>query len=191
LTSDNNSTSRLRESALDARRALSDEVRDNASAKICDRVLHSHEFMSCKTIACYLPGNDEVDPIAIIKRAWRAKKRIFVPVTDMRGNMIFRQLTPDTELAMTRFGLWEPISGPTISAKAIDVVITPLVAFDDERHRIGMGGGYFDRCFYFLKQRKNWLRPKLIGIAFDCQKVEKIVPNPWDIPLYRIVTEIN
>jgi len=183
--------SRLRRSALQARRDLTEEDRDKASAKICDHIVHSREFMSCKTIACYLPSNDEADPIAVIKRAWRAKKRIFAPVTDMRGNMIFRQLAPDTELTLNRFGLWEPISGPTITAKAIDVVITPLAAFDDHCHRIGMGGGYFDRCFHFLKHRNNWLRPKLIGIAFDCQKVEKIVPNPWDIPLYRVVTETH
>jgi 5-formyltetrahydrofolate cyclo-ligase len=54
-----------------------------------------------------------------------------------------------------------------------------------------MGGGYFDRCFHFLKHRRKWLRPKLLGIAFDCQKVEKIVSNPWDIPLYQVITEIR
>ena len=183
--------SRLRKSAIAARRTLTDETRDNASARICDRVIHSHEFMSCKTLACYLPMRDEVDPCDVINRAWRAKKRIFAPVTDMRGNMFFRQLVPDTELALNRFGLWEPVSGPSIDAKELDVVVTPLAAFDDQRHRIGMGGGYFDRCFHFLKQRNNWLRPKLIGIAFDCQRVEKILPNPWDIRLYQVITEIG
>jgi 5-formyltetrahydrofolate cyclo-ligase len=183
--------SSLRRSAVKARRALTDEERGIASAAICERIIHSHEFMSCNTLACYLPCNDEVDPLAVINRAWRAKKRIFAPVTHQRGKMFFRQITPDTDLARNRFGLWEPVSGPAIAPRSLDVVITPLVAFDAERHRIGMGGGYFDRCFQFLRSRKSWLQPKLIGLAFECQKVEKIVPNPWDIRLYRIVTESN
>jgi 5-formyltetrahydrofolate cyclo-ligase len=189
LTPNSDSNSRLRKSALKARRALTDEQRDNASAIICDSIIHSHEFMSCKTLACYLPAYGEVDPTSIISRAWRAKKRVFAPVTDSGGAMFFRQITPDTELTLSQFGLWEPESGSYITARALDVVITPVVAFDDQCNRIGMGGGYFDRCFHFLKQRRKWLRPKLIGIAFDCQKVEKMAPNPWDIPLYRIVSE--
>jgi 5-formyltetrahydrofolate cyclo-ligase len=147
--------------------------------------------MSCSALACYLPCDDEVDATAVINRAWRAKKRVFAPVTGLHRKMIFRQLSPDTDLAMNQFGLWEPVSGPSIEAKFLDVVITPLVAFDAEWHRIGMGGGYFDRCFHFLQKRKTWLHPKLIGAAFDCQQVEKIVRNPWDIRLYRVFTESN
>jgi len=147
--------------------------------------------MSCKTIACYLPADDEVDPTAIIERAWRATKRVFAPVIDIRGNMIFRELTPDTELNRNYFGLWEPVSGKPISAKAIDLVIALLAAFDDQCHRIGMGGGYFDRTFSFLKGRKLWRHPKLIGAAFDCQRVSSIAPNPWDIGLFRVVTEAS
>ena len=180
-----------RNRALAARRRLTNEERRDASAKICDRFVHSREFMSCETLACYLPMDDEVDPTSIIGRAWRAKKRIFVPVCDTRGNMFFRQLQPETQISKSNFGLWEPVSGPSIDAKKIDIVVTPLVAFDDDLNRIGMGMGYFDRCFHFLRHRKKWLRPKLIGVAFDCQKVEKIVPNPWDIGLCRVITEIS
>ena len=182
-------SSDLRKSAIRARRSLSAEQRENASSKICARIIHSHEFMSCKTIACYLPADDEVDPTAIIERAWRATKRVFAPVIDIRGNMIFRELTPNTELNRNYFGLWEPVSGKPISAKAIDLVIAPLAAFDDQCHRIGMGGGYFDRSFSFLGHRRRWLRPKLIGLAFDCQKATRISPNPWDVRLYQVVTE--
>jgi len=180
---------RLRKSAIRARRSLSDEVRNRASSKICEKVIRSHEFMSCKTVVCYLPSYDEVDPTAIIQRAWCAKKRVFAPIISMHGNMIFRRLTPDTELHKNVFGLWEPVSGPDIAARKCDLIITPVVAFDDQRHRIGMGSGYFDRCFEFLNHRQRWLRPKLLGLAFNCQKVEKIAPNPWDIPLYQVITE--
>jgi 5-formyltetrahydrofolate cyclo-ligase len=183
------SISQLREYGKLARSSMRD--RDRASSQIANRVIRSHEFSACKTLACYLPVGDEVDTSSIVLRSWRAKKRILAPVTDSHGGMTFRELQPDTPLLKNRFGLWEPAIGTTISPKLIDVVITPLVAFDDQRNRIGMGGGYFDRCFAFLKHRHHWLRPKLIGVAFDCQKVEKIVPNPWDIRLYQVFTETN
>jgi 5-formyltetrahydrofolate cyclo-ligase len=169
---------RLRESALAARRSLTNEMRDCATSKICKRIANSHEFISCKSIACYLPVDDEVDPIIIIERAWRAKKRVFAPVIEMRGNMIFRQLAPDTKLERNFFGIWEPVSEPSVSPRTIDLVIAPVVAFDNRHHRIGMGGGYYDRCFSFLQHRRNWLHPKLIGVAFACQEVEKITPSP-------------
>jgi 5-formyltetrahydrofolate cyclo-ligase len=191
LISGTSANSQLRKSALRARRALTDEQRDNASSTISGNVIRSREFFASKSIACYLPCNDEVDTTRIIERAWRAKKRIFVPVIDSRGEMIFRQLASDTDLYRNYFGIWEPASGDLISPKSIDMVITPLVAFDNKLHRIGMGGGYYDRCFQFLKHRRKWVRPKLVGVAFDCQKVEKITPNPWDIPLYQVVTEKN
>jgi len=191
LTSIEIANSRLRKSALQARRSLTDDQRDTASTIICDRIIHSHEFMACKTIACYLPLNDEVDPTRIIERAWRAKKRVFAPVTDTRGKMIFRQLTADTDLERNFFGLWEPVGATFIPARALDLVVTPLVAFDEKMNRIGMGGGYYDRCFQFLKHRKKWLHPKLLGVAFECQEVEKITSNRWDIPLYQVVTARN
>ena len=135
--------------------------------------------------------SDEVDPGRIIGRAWRAKKRVFAPVTDSRGGMTFLRLQPDTPLQISHYGLWEPLAGAEIAATDLDMVVTPLVAFDKQQNRIGMGGGYFDRCFAFLKHRQRWRRPKLIGVAFACQEVEIIVPNPWDIRLYRVISETN
>jgi 5-formyltetrahydrofolate cyclo-ligase len=179
----------LRSERLHARRALSADHRQAASARIASTLIHSHEFAASRAIACYLPCDDEVDPRRVIARAWCAKKRVFAPVIDGRGGMIFRQISPDTRLERNYFGLWEPVTGALIAAPKIDLVLTPLVAFDTSRNRIGMGGGYFDRCFAFLRHRRSWLHPKLIGLAFDCQRVEKIQTNPWDIPLYRIVTE--
>ena len=79
----------------------------------------------------------------------------------------------------------------TIDVDELDVVVTPLVAFDNQRNRIGMGGGYFDRTFTYLRNRQYWLRPKLIGVAFECQRVATIAPNPWDIPIFRVFTESN
>jgi len=168
---------------------MSAAERSAASTLIARKLIRCHEFAAARHIGCYLPMDDEVDPTLVITRAWRAKKRVFCPVTDLRGGMIFRQLRPDTTLERNHYGIWEPVATDEIAAPNLDLVVTPLVAYDDEGRRIGMGGGYFDRCFAFLKHRRRWLRPKLFGVAFDCQKVEKIVPNPWDIRLYRVISE--
>jgi 5-formyltetrahydrofolate cyclo-ligase len=189
LTSREKHNSSLRKSALQARRSLAEQQRENASKRICERIIHSHEFMSARMIACYLPTKDEVDTTAIVERAWCANKRVFVPVTDTHGVMNFCEVDADTVVTRNEYGIWEPVSGMLVDAKTLDMVVTPLVAFDANKNRIGMGGGYFDRCFHFLGNRRKWLRPKLIGVAFACQEVRNITPNSWDIPLYKVVTD--
>jgi 5-formyltetrahydrofolate cyclo-ligase len=182
-------TNTLRRQALQARRSLSDDARKSASKIICQRVIDSREFYSSNSVGCYLPMYDEVDTREIIQRAWRANKRIFVPILRGRTQMLFCEISPDTELEQSDFGIWAPTRGLLIKPRHLDLVITPTVAFDRNGHRIGMGGGYFDRCFSHLRQRTRWIRPKLLGVAFHCQEVEKITPNAWDIRLYRVVTD--
>jgi len=118
-------------------------------------------------------------------------KQVSVPVLRKKSVMQFRALDADSSLSTNQFGLLEPQDGEFVDPHRLDIVITPLVAFDSSGNRIGMGGGYFDRYFAFLKSRRFWLRPKLIGVAFDCQRVSAIVPNPWDIGLFRVVTETS
>jgi len=179
----------LRKKALHARRGLSDDARTSASAIICNRVCESREFYSSESVGCYLPMHDEVDTREIIERAWRANKRVFVPILRSSAEMLFCQIDPESELERNIFGVWEPTRGFLIKPQQLDLVITPTVAFDSAKNRIGMGGGYFDRCFSFLRHRKYWIRPKLLGVAFQCQKVEEIKPNRWDIRLYRVITD--
>ena len=179
----------LRRNALQARRAMSTGERARASAAICGQVVASREFYASRLVGCYLPTSDEVDTREIIEAAWRANKRVFVPVLRKKRQMIFCEILEDTELAKNKMGIWEPTRGFIIPPRELDVVITPTVVFDANLHRIGMGGGYYDRAFAFLRHRTQWLRPKLLGVAFHCQKVEKIKPNPWDIPLYRVFSD--
>jgi 5-formyltetrahydrofolate cyclo-ligase len=181
----------IRNHGRTARSSLSRDERDDASEKIAENVIHSSWFQRSKYVACYLPIPGEVDTWRVIARAWRMKKRIFAPVVKKSGRMMFREITAESDLYMNHYGLYEPSDGESITARKLDIVITPLVAFDSHNHRIGMGGGYFDRTFSFLSHRNTFLRPKLIGVAFACQEVEKIPPNPWDIRLFRVITELS
>ena len=185
------SMSKLRSKALRARREMNADDRAIASQIICDGVTRTRDFLSAQFIACYLPMHDEVDTRIIIERGWRANKRIFVPITRNNGEMFFREIRPDTTLVRNSMSIWEPVSGDEISPRALQLVVTPTVAFDGEKHRIGMGGGYYDQCFSFLRNRKTWFKPKLVGVAFKCQKVEKISPNIWDVRLYHLFSEAD
>jgi 5-formyltetrahydrofolate cyclo-ligase len=168
---------------------MTETERVSASATIANRVVRMPAFVHSRLVACYLSIGSEVDTSAIILRAWRMKKRIFVPNTRGGGQLTFHEIRPDSEFASGPFGIPQPTGGAVLAASRFDLVIVPVVAFDSDHHRIGMGGGYYDRTFSFLRHRKLFLKPKLVGVAFECQKIEKIAPNPWDIGLFRIFTE--
>lgn len=181
--------SELRLKGRRARAAMTQEERDMASARITDTVTRSGFFRHGRTIGCYLSGDAEVDTSSIIARAWTMKKRVFAPIIGRNCSMQFGEVTAETTLSPNQYGLLEPQSGQIADPHHLDFVITPLAAFDCSGNRVGMGSGYFDRCFAFLKERKTWLHPKLIGVAFECQRVDRIAPNPWDIRLYCVITE--
>lgn len=168
---------------------MSSEQRARASEIIVAKVTRSDWFESSLNIACYLSTKDEVDTAAILQCAWRMKKRIFAPVLKKNNVMVFREMTANSSVKTNFYGLTEPVDGTIIQPHMLDVSITPVVAYDSAGHRIGMGGGYFDRAFSFLRDRKHPSDPKLVGIAFACQQVDKITPNPWDIPLFTTISE--
>lgn len=172
-----------------ARRALSAAERDSLSLDISAHVLASRLFRRAGSIGCYLPMAEEVNTWPVIERAWRMNKRIFVPVLEKQRRMRFVEISARTVLTRNAFGLMEPGEKKSCPPSRLDLVLTPLVAFDAELHRIGMGGGYYDRAFSFLRHRQHYRRPKLVGLAFACQQVEHIDASPWDIPLFQVYTE--
>jgi 5-formyltetrahydrofolate cyclo-ligase len=75
-----------------------------------------------------------------------------------------------------------------LAPEALDLVLAPLVVFDPQRNRIGMGGGYYDRSFEFRKQAGRDA-PILIGVAHELQKVEQLIAEDWDVRLDMVVTD--
>lgn len=179
----------IRRHGRSARATMATPTREIANRIIAEKVMSKPWFRVAGNIACYLSTEDEVDTWQLIARAWQMKKRIFAPIVKKNRQMEFRRISAESQLEVSQFGLYEPPVGESIPVRKLDIVLTPLVAFDGERHRIGMGGGYFDRTFSFLQHRESYFHPKLIGLAFACQKVEEIPANPWDIRLFDILTE--
>jgi 5-formyltetrahydrofolate cyclo-ligase len=181
--------SEIRNDVRAKRAALEPAYRDAASANIAEKIFRAHWFSRAENIACYLSVGAEVDSWPVVARAWLMGKRIFAPVVQENMSLQFREITAETDLGGTSFGLFEPLSGALISPRKLDIVITPLVAYDKNMNRVGMGGGCYDRTFAFLRNRRAYRHPKLIGVAFACQEVEKIDANAWDIPLFQVLTD--
>ncbi|MFP9005247.1 5-formyltetrahydrofolate cyclo-ligase, partial [Pseudomonas aeruginosa] len=91
----------------------------------------------------------------------------------------------------TRCRISEPLAdaGRQRKAWALDLVLLPLVGFDEQGGRLGMGGGFYDRSLAYLARRKNGHKPTLIGLAHECQKVDRLALASWDIPLAGTVTD--
>jgi 5-formyltetrahydrofolate cyclo-ligase len=180
----------LRRELRTQRRALPDPVRAAA-----DRVIRMHiralpEFRRAQRVALYLAFDGEPSLAPLIDAAKRQRKQLYVPV--LRGmNMTFAELAPGGTLAVNFFGIMEPKLGTKLDARDLDLVLTPLVAFDDHGVRVGVGRGYYDRCFRFLRHRSHWRRPKLLGVAYELQRVPPLVPSTWDVPLWGVVTEVG
>ena len=76
-----------------------------------------------------------------------------------------------------------------IDARWLDLVLMPLVGFDARGNRLGMGAGFYDRQFAFLRHRRAWRRPLLLGVAFEAQRIARLAEAPHDVPLWGVVTE--
>jgi 5-formyltetrahydrofolate cyclo-ligase len=178
----------LRQQLRAKRRALPDAIRAQA-----ERAIHAHikslpEYRRARRIALYLAFDGEPSLGRLVDAARRQRKQLYVPV--LRGmTMTFAELEHGAKLAANFFGIMEPKVGAKIDARDLDLVLTPLVAFDERGVRVGVGRGYYDRAFKFLRHRSHWRRPKLLGVAYELQRVEPLTPSSWDVPLWGVVTE--
>jgi 5-formyltetrahydrofolate cyclo-ligase len=145
-------------------------------------------FNHHQNFACYFALTNEFDCTPIIKIILAANKKCFLPSLSIRGNntLEFALYQPDQPLQFNRYQIPEPMFAEKISADLLDVVIFPLVGFDLHGHRLGMGGGYYDRTFHF--HTKN-TKPYLLGLGYESQKVASLPHETWDIALQGVLTE--
>jgi 5-formyltetrahydrofolate cyclo-ligase len=158
-----------------------------------DRMKKQRFFINSKHIAVYIPMQGEISPLALVHLAWQMGKAVYLPILMpfLENRLWFAPWNADSKMQTNRYGIPEPVNQGRhiIPASHLDLVITPLVAFDKHCHRVGMGGGYYDRTFTFLRFRQHWHSPKLIGIAYEFQKITNISTQTWDVPLHAVVTE--
>jgi 5-formyltetrahydrofolate cyclo-ligase len=177
------------------RRALPDDQRHAADRAIRRELDRLHVWRPGRRVALFLGMPDEVDLRPCFATAWGRGVRLYVPriLILRRGAMTFVPLDRDARLRMNRFGIEEPDVSLSrrVHALQLDTILVPLVGFDADCHRLGMGAGFYDRA---LQRRgrspgSSFRHPRLIGIAYDVQRVERIEPAPWDVALDLVVTE--
>ena len=188
-TIDSNSPKTIRKTVRTARRKLSLAQQKQSSILAAKSALDKLKQLKAAKVALYLTNDGELDTAPLIEMLWQLGIQVYLPRLHpfSAGNLIFLQYEPKSALEKNSLGIWEPKLNITqmILPHQLDVVITPLVAFDRFGNRMGMGGGYYDRTL------ANWQatgKPLPIGYAHDCQQVSKLASQLWDIPLPFIIT---
>lgn len=190
-TDSTNSRGALRRELRAARRALTPTEQKAAGQAAARRMSKLPEFQRASRMAFYLASDGELDPWPLLLKAHRAGKVCFLPVLKAGGNaMQFVHYQPGDPLRPNHFGIPEPadVRGRHAPVLHLDLVFTPLVGFDLEGNRLGMGGGFYDRTLAGVARRRRWQRPRVIGLAHECQGVEALPTQSWDVPLHAIVT---
>jgi 5-formyltetrahydrofolate cyclo-ligase len=143
-------------------------------------------FRRAQHVAIYWPTDGEADVRGVAEYARSRGKTLYLPKVGRSGTMRFAPWPPTAQLRKNRYGIPEPVNmrWRSVPAARLQVIVMPLVAFDGRGHRLGMGGGYYDRA---LAGRRR--RPLLIGTAFSFQQAPMIPAQPWDVPLDMVITE--
>ena len=191
----NLSLASLRKLLRQRRRALSVNEQRQAAKSLYKQIVSSPTFRKARHIGMYFANDGEIDPCLLLKLTKQYKKTIYLPVLNTwpKQTMAFQQLTKHTQWVFNRYKIKEPKANKQLQIHPVklDLVLMPLVGFDSEGGRLGMGGGFYDRYFSYLKKRIFLHKPYLLGVAHECQKVDKLKTNAWDIKMKAVVTNKN
>jgi len=180
------SKQQLRQKCLSRRKVLSHEYRKNYSEKI-QQILHEYlhqQYDKGVQVLCYRSLAEEVDTSSLF--ALPSKHQYYAPVTRENGDMHWLSCDSDTQWTMGLLHVLEPVNGQHWQEGGSPaIVLCPVVGFDEQGNRIGMGKGCFDRWLAQYKQHID----RVIGLAFDCQRCPEIEHEAHDIPLDAIITE--
>ena len=183
----------LRRSVRQRRRQLDPAQRDTAQRAMLEHLTALNVYQTAHRIAGYWSNDGELDIGAILTQAQAEGKTTYLPVmTGVGQPLLFAPYTPASPMQPNRYKIPEPVvpAEHIIQPHQLDLVLTPLVAFDDNGQRLGMGGGFYDRSFAFRKQDDLLPRPCLVGVAFELQHVPQSLPRrDWDVRLDAAVTE--
>lgn len=144
-------------------------------------------FLSSHHIACYLAKSDEFDSEPLIELLWDKNKICYLPVLQ-KDQLGFSVYTPLSQMKANRYQILEPVAQEQVLPHELDLVIMPLIGFDSEGHRLGTGGGYYDKTFSFCA-KPSVRKPFLLGLGFSSQEISHIPNDAWDICLDGILTE--
>lgn len=177
----------IRQIIRQKRRQLSPYERQIAQQRIYQKIADHTAIGQAKNIAIFLSFDGEIETKPIIEYLWQQNKSVYLPIIHpfVSTHLLFIQYTPYSQLIKNKYGILEPALNvlDVIPHQKLDIVFTPLVAFDDRGYRLGMGGGFYDRLL--ANYKADQILP--IGLGFACQKVQQLSNQPWDIQLPQII----
>jgi 5-formyltetrahydrofolate cyclo-ligase len=187
------SRAQLRRQLRAARRALSRSQQQRAARDLYRQLAQHPMFRRARHIALYLPSDGEIDPRALLRAAQKRGKATYLPVLSAwpKTKMVFQRVRAGEPLRPNRFKIPEPRGNRHQQRKiwALDLILLPLVGFDPHGGRLGMGGGFYDRSLAYRALRTQPQKPQLLGLAHECQKVERLAMASWDVALAATVTD--
>jgi 5-formyltetrahydrofolate cyclo-ligase len=171
------------------RAALTPQQLEQAAQELVQKIVTLDAYQQAFHVAAYFAVNGEIGLNPLIDHALAAGKQVYLPNLDQE-TLRFSPYFREQKMRINRFRLPEPDVGDEemLAPLQLDLVLAPLVVFDANRNRIGMGGGFYDRSFA-LRKNPAIDRPILIGVAHELQKAEHIAPEDWDVQLDMIVTD--
>jgi len=183
----------LRRKLRHARRQLTPAQQRLAARHLYRQLAQHPRFRRARHIALYLPNDGEIDPRLLLQAAQRRGKATYLPVLNPwpRTRMVFQRIEPGEQLRRNRFGILEPVIRTARQRRvwALDLLLMPLVGFDGKGGRLGMGGGFYDRSLAYRAMRKKSHKPTLLGLAHECQRVDRLPLESWDVALQATVTD--
>tara|TARA_R110002110_G_scaffold85816_4_gene223737 strand:- start:71476 stop:72087 length:612 start_codon:yes stop_codon:yes gene_type:complete len=177
----------VRASARDARDALASGLGAAAATGIAARFMSSplQGLATGANVAGYMPMRSEIDPRLLMDRLVAAGSVLCLPDVVAEGTpLAFRRWMPNDPLDAGRYGISVP--SPDADELVPDLVLVPMLAFDRQGHRLGYGGGYYDRTIAGLREGRDVLA---VGLAFSGQVRDDLPVGPHDMHLDWIVTE--
>jgi 5-formyltetrahydrofolate cyclo-ligase len=183
---------KLRKQLRTARRGLCASEHAWRSKRAASSITRLSAFKAGSRIAVYLPFDRETDPSALVAAARRRRVRLYVPVVESMRHRRLRFYPLTGRMRPGAFGISIPhraAHAHAIGPRWFDLIAVPLVGVDRRGRRLGMGGGFYDRALEWRRHRRHWLGPRLVGLAFDCQRAESVFALPHDVRLDALATE--
>ena len=178
----------LRANLRRQRQQLSPTQQRQAAEALAAIVTAHPWYRQASRIGLYLANDGEIDPARILNTAFAEGKQCFLPVITDRLRLRFRHYRPGDALLANRFGIPEPTDmADELAPQALDLLLLPLVGFDRQGNRLGMGGGFYDRSLAGIRQWPS--APRLLGLAHSIQGCETLNAAEWDVGLDGIATE--
>jgi 5-formyltetrahydrofolate cyclo-ligase len=167
---------------------------DALHRNILDTAINSHLVRHARAgefgvIAAFLAFDGEPDLRQGLTELERSGATLALPVVHEkpgRNTMVFRRWSTKDPLQPNRFGILEPVAAPEVALPRIGLVLIPMVGWDRQGNRLGMGASFYDRALQPFMSKN---RPRRVGVAYAAQEIEQVPVDPWDVPLHGVLTE--